>query len=220
MTNSQIQARLTRAYRKEYKEDERFKDFLTQNGKTVDFEPELCYIPEFKKGEQYLFLDERKGFEATKTYLIDKKECEAAIEKICDQKGNFIVNKESALDFFKTYYPLYNRLFHQWNFRAFHPFRHFFFYLINWREFYLMGTKAQEALTDLNPYNEDDIEDWLHDYNRLYFCNSIFWPSFPFELVDSENHLYQIKRQSTYYLQGKEITACIEFGQLYTKYHK
>lgn len=111
MTNPQIQARLQRAYQKYVKEEERFKEHLKQGEKPVITEPELCYVPEFKEGEKYLFLDERKGFQADKTYLKLKEECNVALSSIRDDRGNFILNKESTLAFFDSFYPLYKELF-------------------------------------------------------------------------------------------------------------
>lgn len=84
-----------------------------------------------------------------------------------------------------------------------------------------MGDKAKAATATFNSYNQDDLLDWLDDHNRLYFCNSVFWQADQFTLIDEENHLYQTKNESfTTFLQGKEITDCIEFGKLYLKFHK
>lgn len=221
MTNSQIQARLQKAYQTHLEEEERFKEHLKQGEKPVITEPELCYLPEFKEGEKYLFLDEREDFQAEQSYLNQKGKCVTALNRISNEHGNFILHKESTLAFFDRYYPLYKELFHQWNYRAFHLFRHLFFYLIDWREFYLMGDKANAATSTFSSYNQDDLLDWLDDHNRLYFCNSVFWQADRFTLIDEENHLYQTKNESfTTFLQGKEITECIEFGELYLKFHK
>src|SRR5690606_21087568 len=95
-----------------------------------------------------------------------------------------------------------------------------FFMLITWIEFYKIGPKAGEALQQLNIYNADDIEDWLIEYNRLFYCNGILCGSF-FEIIDGKSHLYRFKSEEfTAFLQGSEITDCIEFGESYSFYEK
>src|SRR5690606_16334256 len=106
-------------------------------------------------------------------FYSNKAKCIRALAEISDDNGNYIITKNSLEPFFKHYLPLYIDLFHLWNFRAFHRFRHLFFLLVNWIEYYKIGPKTKAALHNLNPYHEDDIEDWLIEHDRLYYCNGI-----------------------------------------------
>lgn len=216
MTNPQIEKRLLKAYQESLYDDFIFKEFMEKNApKKVDYGVELCYLPEFLEGEEYKFIDERNCFHADENYLKQKQSCSTALNEVSDEYGNFIFTQKNVRLFFDKHLPLYYDLFHLWNYRAFHTFRNLFFHLVNWIEYYKLGSKAKAALQNLYPYNDDDIEDWLIDYNRLFYCNGIFWGSF-FELIDEKSHLYKFKtNEFTSFFQGEEITDCIEFGEKY-----
>jgi hypothetical protein len=86
--------------------------------------------------------------------------------------------------------------------------------------YFLISERAAIANSKLNPYNQDDIEDWLADYNRLYFCNGPFWGTIEFETIDEEIHLYKCSMINDYkiYFQGKALTECIRFKNQYDEY--
>lgn len=219
-TNSQIERRLKREYQKHFDFDEDIEDVIELSvSYHVPFLPEFCYLPEIREGERYLFIDERKWFCPTTYYLNFKHACENAIASLLDDNDVINLNGKSIEVFFEKYYPLYIDLIELWNYRAFHSFRYLFHCIIEWRNFFFLGFKAQAALQNFNPYNEDDIEDWLIDYNRLRYTHGLLWESFSFKLVDENSYIYKQNIESfTIYLQGKEISDCIVFINTYEEW--
>ena len=193
----------------------------THPGNKVEESLPLCFIPEMdeKVSAAYLFADERPNFKPNNEYEEQKSACKKALALLSQSSTSYNINRENLTQFLHGFEALYFQLFTKWNFKVFVEFRDLFSNAINWIEYFKIAEKAQTALQKLNKYNEDDIEDWLIDYNRLFYCNSAFWGSF-FDLVDEETHLYKMHGHKNIYLLGHEITDCIEFGKEFNHYTK
>lgn len=220
-TNPQIEARLKRQFREITVHNREFNAMMSEEIQLkTEVEPQFCYLPEFKVGEQYRFIDERKRYVPTQWYLKHKRACEKAVNSVCNNQGNVILNRKSTYRFLLQNKALYSTLYEDWNFRAFYRFRYIYYFVIDFVDFYQKGFKARMALKNFNPYNEDDLIDWLIDYNRLLYCE-MMGKKDSFTLVDEENDLYQLKTELyTFYVQGVEITECIRFCELYQNYEK
>lgn len=199
--------------------NEYYKNYLELNpGNPIPESTPLCYLPDLRDYPDYPFKDERDNFNPDMFYNENIKNCSEAIALLQkDEKGIFNINRKNLTAFINDYEQLYLTLFNDWNYKAYHEFRTVYFFTLEWLNIFNLAVAVDEALAAYKPINNEAILDWLDDYNRLYYCNHTFWNN-NFELVDEDNHLYKINYGIEAYVQGKEITMHIAFGETYTEW--
>jgi len=216
---------IERKFKADFKEQkahmDSFMDYLKIHSKEqiVSENRSICYLPNLEDFPDYVFRDERDLFIPDLFYYENRTKCEEALSLLKDAKDVYNIDEENLCAFVGQFEPLYSKLFDDWNFKAFNEFRSTYFFALDWIEYYRLNVEVKAALNALNPNCEADIRDWLSDYNRLYYCNSIFW-DITFEVIDEVNHFYTVYSDYTVYIQGEAITNCLEFGKKYVYYSR
>lgn len=159
--------------------------------------------------------DEKADFIVSTDYIMTVYNCTSAYEELINE-GIQILTSKNVIDWLSKHASLYKAIKDKYLFFRFNDFRILYLMLENIFDQLQYYNVVKKALASFNDSDSVSIQQWLADYDRLYFCK-LFSFEYDFSEIDEINKTMKFICFSNLYVKGHDFISIIKFNKLFDK---
>lgn len=157
--------------------------------------------------------DEKADFIASTDYKMSVYNCNSAYAELISEEIKILTSKDVS-DWLFNHSSLYKEVKDKYLFFRFNDFRILYLVLENIFDQLQYYNVVKKALASFNSSDSASIQQWLADYDRLYFCK-LFPFGYDFTDIDELNKTMKFICYSNLYVKGQDFISILKFNKLF-----
>ncbi len=194
-------------------------DILEKDSRIIELK--LAKKPPYYVEERNTFYlcfgdDELKDFKPSVEYLLEVQQYQKAYEELVRDEP-VVMDLEDLQNWLSRHQALYEEAEQKTNYAKPKPFRTLYFNMELLLEELELAPQAEYALNRFRNMNKIDMEEWLDEFNRLYYCETMGY-ELNFQEMNQPDASLKSTLYPNLYFKGEVFFTILEFNERYMHY--